>query len=658
MRKHKLIPISILGLAVFAAFAAIAAGQAKPAPAADLAAILARLSSFDAGIASDPFWELRRFVIAAKDKPEARSACETALLAFLGTKASLPAKAAVCRELAVVGSEASVPVLGKLLLDNDLTDVARYALLRIPGGGADAALLAALPGAKKEIRLGLISTLADRKSTAAVPALSGLLTGDPETAAAAASALARIGGPLALAALLKTLPAASAGLKDGVAEALLRTAADAKSGPEVYEAVLAAKPGRAARFAALRAKIAASGAKTPSLILESLASSDPVVQSSAIGLIPGAFDASALPPILAALSKLPETGQVELIAVLAHYPGSAVLPAVLSAAGSESREVRISALHALGRTGDASTVPFLARAAAGAVTVEQTAARDALSGLKGKDVDEAILNRLAAETEANVQAELVRAVAERKIFAGKTAAVQLAASPSPKVRREAVRAVREIGTPSDIPAFLDLYLKAAEDTEKQNLEAAIVGLSQKFSQMEARSGAVRARLAVLEKNKDAAGRTALFGLLARIGDDSSLDLLRRALAEKPPAVAEAAARALIAWPSAAAKDDAFEMAESWPGPTVRILALRGAVRMTALERYRAPKSVVRDLGRALKLAERSEERKLILGRLPRFACPEAVALAGGLLSDPDVKAEADLAIDRIKARLLAEAERD
>jgi HEAT repeat protein len=657
MRKHELIHASALAVGILAILASFAAGQSKPAAAPDLGAILSRLSSYDAGIASDPYWELRNFVLGIKNKPDdARLACEKALLDYLGTKASLPARTAVCRELAVIGGDASVSVLGKLLLDNDLSDMSRYALLRIPGDGVDAALLSALAGAKKDIKLGLISTLAERKAQGGAAELARLLKpGDPDIAAAAAGALAEIGGPTALDALRKALPSAPPALKDRFAEALLRISGDSKSGPEVYEAILAANPSPAVRFAATRAKIAASGAKTPALILDALASADADSQAAAIGLIRGSFDESALAPILAAFPKLSAASQVMLIAVLAEYPQAAVVKTILGAAGSEVRDVRIAAFRALEKAGDAASVDFLAQAAAKAVTVEQTAARDALSGLKGKDVDEAILGRLAAEPEPNTQAELVRAVGERKIFAGKPLAIRMAASPAAKVRREAVRAVRVIGTPSDIPALLDLYLKAADETERQNLEAAVVGLSRKFSQMEARSGAVLTRLALLEKNKDVPGRAALFGVLARIGDDSALAVLRKALGEKTQGIGEAAARALIAWPNPAAKDDVFELAESWAGATIRILALQGAVRLTALERYRAPKAVVRDLGRALKLAERPEEKKLVLGKLPDFAGPEALALVGTLLSDPAVTAEAQVALEKIKSQLVQAA---
>jgi HEAT repeat protein len=634
---------------------AASSAQAKPAARPDLAATLAKLATFDGGLASDAFWQLRDHVQSVKDDPEARKICEAALLGFLGSKATLPAKTLVCRELRIIGGDASIPALAKLLCDKDLADPARYALEKIPGDAVDAAVLAALPAAKKDFKLGLISTLADRKAKAAVADLSKILrSSEPAEAAAAASALGIIGGTEASDALLKALPAAAPSLKDSLASALLRIAGDTKAGPDLYDKILAGKISPSVRFAAIRGKLAAAP-NAPAAILESLASPDPDTQAAAIGLIKGRFDDAALAPILAALPKLPESNQVKLIAVLAEYPKDAVLGTILTAANSASKDVRIEALRALEKTGDATTVPFLARAAATTLTVEQTAARTALSGLKGKDADAAILSKLETENDTSVQAELVRALGERKIFSGKILARKLAGSPEVKVRREAVRTVRTIGTPSDIPGLLDLYLKNNDAAERQNLEAAIVGLAQKLSQVNARAGSVLSRLPVLEKAKDVAGQASLYGLLARIGDDSALPTLRSSLESKTPELVDAAARALIAWSTPAAKDDAFDLAESASSATIKVLALRGAVRMTALERYRVPKAVVRDLGRALKLAERPEEKKLVLARLPDFACPEALALAGTLLGDKDVTAEAQIALDKIKTLLVQAA---
>jgi len=133
--------------------------------------ILKRLASYEYGQNEGVLWDLRNYVRSMKDIPESRLACEAKLLAFLDSQATSAAKMTVCRQLRIIGSEKSVPVLEKLVLQKDTSDIARYALEKIPGEAADKALLKAMASTKGDVQLGVISSLGQRKTQAAVPAL-------------------------------------------------------------------------------------------------------------------------------------------------------------------------------------------------------------------------------------------------------------------------------------------------------------------------------------------------------------------------------------------------------------------------------------------------------------------------------------------------------
>ena len=123
----------------------------------------------------------------ASGKPEIK-AMEKQLDEFLKSDASYAAKDFVCRELSVVGTEASVPVLASMLTDEKVSDIARYALERIPGAAADDALRQALSKAQGNAKVGIINTLGVRGDKKAVEALAGLITDANETVAVAAVA--------------------------------------------------------------------------------------------------------------------------------------------------------------------------------------------------------------------------------------------------------------------------------------------------------------------------------------------------------------------------------------------------------------------------------------------------------------------------------------
>jgi hypothetical protein len=186
-------------------------------------------------------------------------------------------------------------------------------------------------------------------------------------------------------------------------------------------------------------------------------------------------------------------------------------------------------------------------------------------------------------------------------------------------------------------------LKGGDDVERGEILLTVTALAQKISVSDTRARAVKARLA---EEKDPRKRAALFEVLGRIGDGSSLAALRAGLADAE--TTDAAVRALAAWPTPDALDDLRGIAAGSKDETHRLLALRGSIRLIGLDKYRKPEAAVADLKAALALASRPEEKKLILGVLPGFACVEALALAESFLGDAEVKEEAKAAVDKLK----------
>ena len=120
--------------------------------------------------------------------------------------ATRAAKDYACRRLAIVGTAASVPALEKLLSDEDLSNMACFALERIPDSAAQDALRQALRTLREERRTGVIQALGNRRSQNAVADLVRLLSDeDPAARRAAAVALGKIGGPAAAKALAAAL---------------------------------------------------------------------------------------------------------------------------------------------------------------------------------------------------------------------------------------------------------------------------------------------------------------------------------------------------------------------------------------------------------------------------------------------------------------------
>jgi len=554
-----------------------------------------------------------------------------------------------------------------MLLKDETTDMARYALEKIPGAAADKALLESLNELRGDSKLGIISSLGQRKTREAAKALAVLLADqEPAVASAAAVSLGRIGGQESAAALSGAYDNAQAAFKVDIASAMLICAGeflssrDYASADQIFGRVLNSQPPLVPlvlRQTALKGKIIAAEKDAASgLILETLTRGPQEMHEPAIVLVPMVFKESDITSILGLLPKLPAASQVQALAALMNYPKDVVRPAVLAAAKSASPDVRIAALRDLARVGDPSTVPLLAERAALSKGGEQLAARASLWTLPGKEVDEAILFWLVGSPSDPVKNELIQASGERRIASGKILLMSLAGSGPLNNSLEAAKALRAVASADDIPALAGILLGMNDEQAQEEMENTIGALAQKISDPYSRANHVEALLAPAPNSKlqpltDVSKRCLLYRTLGKIGDDSSLPLIRAALKDPNPAVQDSAVRALADWPNPTPREDVLEIAQESQDLTHQVLALRGYVRMISLEKFKSPEAAVRSLETALALASRPEEKKLVLGALPDFACPEALVLAESLLNVDGVREEAQAAVEKMKEKI-------
>lgn len=619
-----------------------------------LDAILKRLAVFEHGGGEEPLFQLRDYVLSHKQSPEARQACEETLVTFLRGTATADGKRAVCRSLRLIGSGYSVPILAGMLSDGERSDMARYALENIPGTEADAALISALNKTRGPLRAGTIASLGQRRSAGAVSPLKILFAGsDGETAAAAGTALGQIGDSKATEALIAALERMEEPLKSVAASALLRCAEDrmAENLPNralvLYDRVLRARIPLNLKRAALRGKIASAGSESPRMLMDILSGRDDSLYETAISMVPVVFDTADLPFLRRRFPDLPAGSQRQILTLFAAFPAREVRSTVIAAAGSSDPGVRLEALRVLAKVGDGTTVPLLAERAFRGRGEEQASARASLRAMPGSDADAAILD-LLGRASPGVRAELIQAIAERRIPAGKARLMELAASAEASDRLASIRGLRILAGMEDFVQLLNLLPALDDETEKEEMENTSAAVALKSGRRELRAATVRG---ILAHTDEARHRGPLIRVLGKIGDDGSLPLLRNFLESGDAGLVDSAMRALADWPTATARDDLFVLARTASSLAHRVLALRAFVRLTGFESFRRPQAVVESLAQVLPLAGRAEERLLILGVLPDFPCSEALRLAESLKADVGIGSEARAAAERIRERL-------
>ena len=635
-------------------------GQDITSPIDELKSILTAFEEYQQGRNDDVVLRLNDLLRKHRLSPEYRDAFEAELIVFLDSGATPAAKMEVCRHLRVFGSAASVPVLKKMLADEATADPARYALEKIPGEEADKALLDSLAINQKKIQLGLVSSLGRRKVEEAVPHLEQMLFGsDDDLAAVSVQALGEIGNPKAITILSSALDITTGILQTQVAELLLIYADSALSSGNnetaagIYGDLFNhSSLSETIRGAALSGKIKTAGIYGKTIIWNVLQGKENSLFPYAIQMILWCCDENSIKPFCTLLPKLSHPYDVYLISVLARFKTPEVLSAITASLQHENKSMRLAALYYwdnepydLRPVDHSPSVELLARLAANAGGEEQQAARDSLWSLKGRNIDSVILENMHKNLPPEMQAEFILSIGERRIFAGKTYLMDIAGSPDSTNRLLAIKTLKDVSQPEDLPQLLDILMKTEEERECNEMIMTVAQVARKIQPASQQGGIFVSKLSQVEQPEK---RALLYRVLGKIGDDSTLFILTQDKFSEDPILRKAAVYALADWPNSTPKSDLFQIASKTENRTYHVVALQAFIRMVEMDKSRKPEDAVKDLNDAVKIAQRKEEKIAVLGLLPQFSCPDALALVELLSQDDDLKAEAEVAVKKIR----------
>lgn len=260
-------PLAVL-LAVVVLGVNLNSGVAAPPDPAAVDKAFETLKTYDWGQDRSSLQTLDDAVAATHGDAAARKNLETRLVAALKTDAPRAAKDVTCRHLSLIGSADAVPALAELLTNSELSQMSRYALERIPGPAASAALREALPKTEGVLKVGVINSLGVRRDADSTPSLVALLdSSDQQVAAAAIAALGAIGSADAAKALSDVQKKATGQLQAVVADARLccaeriLAAGQKLEAMAIYKALNTEDQPKHVRLAAVRGLLAATGQK-------------------------------------------------------------------------------------------------------------------------------------------------------------------------------------------------------------------------------------------------------------------------------------------------------------------------------------------------------------------------------------------------------------
>lgn len=377
-------------------------------------------------------------------------------------------------------------------------------------------------------------------------------------------------------------------------------------------------------------------------------------------------------PVLTLLAELSLGGEGELAtaarACLTNFPSKDADATILSMLGNKDAKIRSLAVEMIGQRNVAGAGASLLKAAGDEDEAVRLAALKALR-------DQASVAELPA-----LLGILAKAKSAAESQAAENAVTGLCARQSGPVSGNVVIVKAQYGDLPDGPAA-DVTKKVADlvkagamavDASNDNFGDPANGRSKKL-RVDYRVNGVPASKIVPEQEtltftatstspavveaicgcvagSQGQAKLALLRVLRSAGGPKALQLVKDAAADNDAQVKDTALRALCEWPTPDALPAVAELLKAGPNKTIKVLALRGFVRLVPEQDVSDAKKL-ESLKEAMALAERTEEKRLALSALGNVPTVETLTLVMSHVEDLSLKEEACLAAVAIAEKI-------
>ena len=378
-------------------------------------------------------------------------------------------------------------------------------------------------------------------------------------------------------------------------------------------------------------------------------------------------------PAVAMLTELALTDDTKLAAeaqrCLGNFPGKEGQAAVVGLLDHKDAKARRLGVELIGRRALAGAVAVLLKAAKDPDAEVRTASLKVLRDVADTKELPALLGLLTAAkgpTDIRGAAEALRSLCARKATSagGNVVIVKavygvLPGGPMADVTKKVAKLVK--AGAASVEASNDNFGDPAHGTSKKfRVEYTVNGVpgsatvgenkTVSFAAKVAPPAFVEAFCAALPKAPTEA-KAALLGILRSAGGPAALKAVRAATRDGDAKVKDAAVRALCEWSTPDALPAVAELARTAKNATLKVLAIRGYVRLAA-QQAATPAKRVESLKSAMALADRDDEKRLVLSALASIPAPESLALVISCVDSPTLKEEACLAAVMIAMKIV------
>jgi HEAT repeat protein len=561
-------------------------------------------------------------------------------------------KLQACRNLGAIGTKDAIEPLAALLGDEKLSHVARMALEPMPYPEVDEVFRKALGTLKGLPLVGVIGSVGVRKDAKAVDALVKFLAdSDPQVVQAAARSLGRIGNDVAAKALQGAAHSATGDSQLAVIEGMFRCAETmAAAGKNdmairIYDNLAQMPTAHQVRAGAIRGAILTRGADGVAELKKYLASEDWVVFSAAVQTAISMKGPEVTAALTADMAKMSADKQIRVIGTLGVRGDASGLAALFAAAKSGDKAVRLAAIKTIPQIADASSVPVLVGLMADSDKPIGDAAKESLASLPLDAADAAVMKMFAGSDKAQ-RLTAMDLMSRRRMKAQVGELMKATQDADGQVRSAAIRRIGELGGPAQVPALLDLLAAAKEAGDLDAIEKSLVNLCTMAEKPQSFNGALIAQIA----KSQPAQKSALLRALGINGGADALAAVRAATKDSDQDVHTTAIQVLGNWKGVEAAADLLDLAKNAPKPALKLVSLRSYINLIRAEGVSAEQKLAM-CKEASALADRNEDKKLLLSVLDTAPSAETLAMAMSHLDNKAIQNEAGLAAVSIAEKI-------
>jgi HEAT repeat protein len=311
-------------------------------------------------------------------------------------------------------------------------------------------------------------------------------------------------------------------------------------------------------------------------------------------------------------------------------------------------KVKLAAVQALKKIGDASVLSVLIDAANSGDETLAAAANDALGSLPGKEVDAAIVG-LLENGDVKTKTAAIKLIEDRRITSAYPQLNQALKNENADVRKASLKAIGQTATLNDFPTLLNLLVQAKPE-EVEDVLVVLKSAGTRMPQSEVADA--------IAKQFDGASievKINLLDILKEIGGANALSIVEQAAWGNDDVLKDAATKLLGSWPPGQAADlerltqICKKLATDGDGK-YKNRGLGGYIRLA--RQFNMPEehrlAICAD---AMKLSSRVDSKKTIIDAYSRWPSLKVLEEVAKYLDDAELKEAASDAAVKISEKL-------